>query len=200
MILVDDDLFVRTTFTRILNRSAELTMIGAYSNGHDAVMALANDRPDVALVDIAMPDWDGPRTVSAIRSADPNVQVVALTSLTDKASAARMLHAGAIGFLAKDLPVSHLLAAIRSAAGGVAVLTDSALALLAITEAMDRPSLTAREAAILRLVMEGRSNTEIGEAVHLSQFTVKRRIAALTRKLGAANRIHLAARGAELRY
>lgn len=198
VILIDDDLFVRATMTKILRRSAELVMVGTYSSGQDAVRSLHLDKPHVALIDIAMPDWDGPRTVGAIRAADPRVQIVALTSMTDKASAARMLHAGAIGFLVKDLPVPHMLAAIRTAAGGVAVLTDPALALLATEDATDPPPLTEWETTILRLVMEGRSNAEIGETVHLSQFTVKRRVAALSRKLGTKNRISLAVRGAEL--
>lgn len=199
LIIVDDDLFVRSSLSRLLRRQAQFVVAGSFADGVAAAAAVASDPPHIALVDIRMPIVDGPETARLILAAAPSVRVIALTSLTDEQSAAEMLAAGAIGFLAKDTPVSAMAHAIWSAADGLVVLSSPvsgpALARLSIT---GRPELSPVEAQLLRLVCAGRTNEEIGREVYLSASSVKQQVTILMEKLGASNRVTLAVRAAEL--
>ena len=198
LIIVDDDLFVRSSLTRIL-REAQFEVIGSFADGAEAAVAVATDPPDIALVDIRMPAMDGPEATAKIIAAAPSVRVIALTSLADDFAAAQMLAAGAVGFLAKDTPVNAIVHAIRSAADGLVVLSSpvsaAALAKLSVPGGY---ALSPTEAQVLRLVCAGRTNEEIGRVVYLSASTVKQQVTALMEKLGASNRVTLAVRAAEL--
>jgi DNA-binding NarL/FixJ family response regulator len=198
LIIVDDDLFVRSSLTRMLQREPQLEVVGSFSDGAEAAAVVAANAPDVALIDIRMPTMDGPEVTRRILAAAPSVRVVALTSLTDDQSAAQMLAAGAVGFLAKDTAVSAMVHAIQSAADGLAVfsapISATALAKLSVPA---QQTLTSIEAQVLRLVCAGRTNEEIGREVYLSASTVKQQVTALMDKLGASNRVTLAVRAAE---
>ncbi|MFT4225345.1 response regulator transcription factor [Micropruina sp.] len=200
VIVVDDDLYVRTSLSTILNKSAHVNCVATHASGERAVAALAGDRPHVALVDINMPDMDGPSTVRAIHNAAPRVQILALTSLTDEQAAAAMIDAGANGFLAKDLPTPAMINAICAAATGLQVLSGPATRLVATDPYRDRPHLETPERRLLGLVMDGRSNSEIAKAVHLSESTVKYHLNALMAKFQVSNRVTLAVRAAQLGY
>lgn len=199
LIIVDDDLYVRSSLTRMLQREPHVEVIGSFSSGADAAAAVTIDAPDVALVDIRMPAMDGPEVTRRILAAAPSVRVLALTSLTDDRSAAEMLAAGAVGFLAKDTAVSAMARAIRSAADGLSVFS-SPISTVALTKLSGPALLTLSpvEAQVLRLLCAGRTNEEIAREVYLSPSTVKQQITALMEKLGASNRVTLAVRAAEL--
>ena len=111
-----------------------------------------------------MPLLDGPQTVQLIRAVAPSVRVLALTSLTDERSAAEMIKAGVVGFLAKDTPVAALVHAIHAAADGLTILSSSVAesALARLAGPGDRPDLSPVEAEVLRLVCAGHTNEEIG--------------------------------------
>lgn len=147
-----------------------------------------------------MPETDGPATTRAIHQSAPDVQILALTSLTDEASAASMIDAGACGFLAKDLPTSAMISAICAAATGLNVLSGPATRLIATGPYRDRPQLDEAERRLLSLVMDGRSNNEIAQAVHVTESTVKYHLTALMAKFDVHNRTRLAVRAAELGY
>jgi DNA-binding NarL/FixJ family response regulator len=198
VIIVDDDLFVRTMLTQILDRAAGVEVIASYANGADAAAAAAELRPDVALVDINMPEVDGPQTVALLRAASPSTQVLALTSLASPAAAASMLHAGALGFLPKDLPLPALLHSIQAASHGVAVLAGGASGLVDKRAAITVPELTATELQVLRLLAAGHTNEQIAERLYLAASTVKHQVSVLLTKLGATNRVTLAVRAHEL--
>jgi len=199
VIIVDDDLFVRSSLTRLLERQPQIAVLAAFEDGREAARVVAADPPDVALVDIRMPHLDGPGTVRLIRAAAPSVRVLALTSLTDERNAADMVAAGVVGFLIKDTAPSALVHAIRSAADGLAVfsapIAESALSRLATAVP---PELSATESELLRLLCAGHTNEEIGRAIYLSASSVKQLVAGLLDKLGASNRVTLAVRAAEL--
>ncbi len=199
VILVDDDPLVRTMLADCLDAAPGLVVRGTYASGADAVEALRRDRPHVALVDIVMPDPDGPETTRLLRAASPRTQVLALTSLTDPQAAAAMLNAGALGFLPKDLAPEAIIHAVQSARHGLAVLGGAGATLV---DRRNRPDvaelLTPTELTILRLIRDGRTTEQIAREVYLSSSTVKYHVNALMTKLGATNRVTLAIRAYEL--
>ncbi len=198
VIIVDDDLFVRTTLANEL-RAMGIEVPGRYASGLDAVAAIRHDRPHVALVDVVMPDPDGPATTRLLREASPRTQVLALTSLTDPKAASAMLNAGALGFLPKDLSPEAIVHAVQSARHGLAVLGGAGAGMVERQHRADvADMLTPVERQILVMIREGSTTEEISRAVFLSQSTVKYHIAALMEKLGASNRVRLAIRAYEL--
>lgn len=198
VIIVDDDLFVRTMLTQLLERAAGIEMLGAYANGAEAAKAAAELAPQVALVDINMPEIDGPQTTALLRAASPTTQVLALTSLADPSAAASMLHAGALGFLPKDLPLPALLHSIQAASHGVAVLAGGASGLIDKRGGGTAPDLTDTELKVLQLLAAGHTNEQIAAQLYLGVSTVKHQVSVLLTKLGATNRVTLAVRAHEL--
>lgn len=199
VMIVDDDLFVRTMLSDILGYAQGIEVVGAFEDGAEAVRAAAADPPDVALVDIVMPLLDGPETTRRLRRAAPETQVLALTSLADPEWAAAMLDAGALGFLPKDLPLAAMIHSIEAARYGVAVLAGGAFGLLGGRDRKPEiPALSETETRILELLLAGRTNNEIAQLVYLSPSTVKHQVSALMEKLGATNRVTLAIRAREL--
>lgn len=199
VVMVDDDLFVRTALTRLLDRSDGIQVIGSFGDGVKAVRFMATDPPNIALIDISMPEVDGMETTRRLRDAAPSVRVLALTSLSTEQAAAGMLEAGAIGFLMKDTPVNAMVHSIRAANAGLSVLSAPAMRLISTRRAdSDRPELSDVEVAILRLVAQGLTNADIAPRVFLAASTVKYHISALMTKLDAPNRVALAVRTHEL--
>ncbi len=199
VMIVDDDLYVRSSLGRELSAVSTITVTGTYPDGVTALRQAAADRPHVALVDIAMPVLDGPETTRRLKQASPDLHVLALTSLADRQSAAAMVDAGAIGFLPKDLPVEAIVHALQAARHGVAVLSGPGVELIGDAPRPDLGSfLNDTERGILRLVGRGMTNEQIARQVYLSPSAVKYHVAALMRKLGAANRVILAVRASEL--
>ena len=199
VVIVDDDLFVRTALTRLFARTDDIRVIGAFGDGVEAVRFMAADPPDIALIDISMPEVDGMETTRRLRDAAPSVRVLALTSLSTEEAAAGMLEAGAIGFLMKDTPVHAMVHSIRAANAGLSVLSAPAMRLISTSPVQgDRPELSEVEIAILRLVAQGLTNADIAPRVFLAASTVKYHISGLMKKLDAANRVALAVRTHEL--
>jgi Response regulator containing a CheY-like receiver domain and an HTH DNA-binding domain len=198
VIIVDDDLFVRTMLAQLLDKAAGIEVVGSYASGADAADAAAALTPDVALVDINMPELDGPQTVKRLRESSPGTQVLALTSLTDPSAASAMLRAGALGFLPKDLPLPGLLHSIQAASHGVAVLAGGATGLIDKRTAAPAPELTDTERKVLELLAAGHTNEQIASQLYLAASTVKHQVSALLAKLDANNRVSLAVRAHEL--
>ncbi|MEZ5090909.1 MAG: response regulator transcription factor [Micropruina sp.] len=198
VMLVDDDLFVRTRLRNDLDSVPDLEVCGAYDSGHEAAAAIGEDRPHVVLVDIAMPEIDGPQTTLLLREASPGTQVLALTSVTDRQQAAAMLAAGALGFLPKDLPLDAMVSAIRTARHGVSVLAGAGAQLVDRTAPTNLVRLTRTERVVLIGLCDGQTAAEIGARHHLSRSMIYKHIDSLCTKLGANNRVTLAVRAVEL--
>ena len=198
VIIVDDDLFVRTVLAQLLDRAPGIEVLGAFANGADAAEAATTLAPDVALVDINMPEVDGPMATVLLRTAAPRTQVLALTSLADPSAAASMLQAGALGFLPKDLPLPALVHSIQAAGHGVAVLAGGASGLIDTRAAAKIPPLTDLERKVLELLASGHTNEQISEQLYVAVSTVKHQISALLTKFEANNRVTLAVSAHEL--
>lgn len=193
ILIIDDDLFVRTTLARELSTAADITILGVYESGSDAIADIPTTQANLALVDIIMPGLDGIETTRQLRAISPATRILALTSVSDPRQAAAMLQAGAVGFVPKDLPAQAILDTIRAACRGVAVLGGAATALIDVNSDMSlAAALTPAELRIAGLVAEGKTNKEIAATTFASPSTVKNHLTSIMRKLGVRSRVALA--------
>jgi DNA-binding NarL/FixJ family response regulator len=200
VLVVDDQELVRAGFCVILDTAEGIAVVGEAANGSEAVTQAASCQPDVVLMDIRMPGMDGLEAARLIRqaSADPP-KVVMLTTFDLDDYVYEALRSGASGFLLKDSPRADLLAAVRAAFAGDALLAPSVTRRL-IEAFAQRPaqtslspsrlaSLTARERDVLLLLGRGLSNAEIATALFVSEATVKTHVGNVLAKLGLRDRV-----------
>lgn len=207
VLIVDDQRLVRAGLRMLCEATADLDVVGEAADGAQAVRSAAELAPDVILMDLRMPGLDGIEATRLVMSARPESKVLALTTFDDDEHLYPALAAGAAGFLVKDTSPAELVDAIRRTAGGDYSLSPHLLARVVAratnAEAAERAGqpmpemapLTARELEVLPLVVEGLSNQEIADRLHLSVTTVKTHIANLMDKTGSANRVQLAVHG-----
>ncbi|HEY3882880.1 MAG TPA: response regulator transcription factor [Trebonia sp.] len=199
VLVADDQELVRAGFRLILEASG-VVVTGEAADGAEAVALAAAQRPDVVLMDIRMPVMDGLAATRQLTETGPGApKVVILTTFDLDDYVYEALRSGASGFLLKDAPRADLIAAVRVAAAGDALLAPSVTRRLieafAARPAATAPSpsrlasLTPRERDILLLVARGRSNAEIAGALVVSEATVKTHVAHLLAKLGLRDRV-----------
>ena len=202
VLIVDDHAVVRSGLTAFLLASDDLELAGEASSGPEAVRLCPQVQPDVVLMDLLMPEMDGATATRAIRAACPQVQVLALTSFPEAKYVQAALQAGAIGYLLKNATMEELGAAIRAAHAGRPTLAPEATGAL-IQTATQPPApgqdLTARERAVLGLMVEGLSNTAIGRRLVISRSTVKFHVSNILSKLGVTSRTEAVALAVEHR-
>jgi DNA-binding NarL/FixJ family response regulator len=199
VLVVDDQELVRSGFCVILDAADGITVVGEAGNGEAAVSQVAAHEPDVVLMDIRMPGMDGLEATRLITRGPAGPKVVMLTTFDLDDYVYEALRAGASGFLLKDSPRHDLIAAVRAAAAGDALLAPSVTRRLIEAFARRPPetspspsrlaSLTARERDVLLLLARGRSNAEIAAALFVSEATVKTHVGNLLAKLGLRDRV-----------
>ncbi|MBJ7337049.1 response regulator transcription factor [Mycolicibacterium sp.] len=204
VLIVDDQRLVRAGLRMLCESTGDLDVVGEAADGAQAVRSAAELTPDVILMDLRMPGLDGIEAIRLVTSARPETKVLALTTFDDDEHLYPALAAGATGFLVKDTSPAELVDAIRRAADGDFALSPHLLQRL-VARAVDakssetstdaRVALTAREMDVLPLVVEGMSNQEIAEQLHLGVTTVKTHVANLMVKTGTENRVQLAVHG-----
>jgi DNA-binding NarL/FixJ family response regulator len=202
VLVVDDHDLFRTGLASLLGAQGDIDVVGRASGGRKGVQLASELRPDVVLMDLRMPDLEGPDATRAILERLPRTRVLALTVLSDDDDIADAMQAGASGFLAKDTPVDDIVAAVRAAAGGSAWLSSRAaevvLGTLRRAEAGREPDpgqvdhLSLRERDVLRLIAHGHQNSEIAEILSISPRTVKNHVSSILAKLGLPSRLQAA--------
>jgi DNA-binding NarL/FixJ family response regulator len=203
VLLVDDQALVRAGFRLILER-AGIVVVGEAADGEQAVEAAARAQPDVVLMDVRMPRMDGIEATRRIVAAQPEVRVLALTTFDLDEYVMSAVRAGASGFMLKDVDPDDLVHAVRVVARGDAMLAPELTRRLLHRFAASptpRPlptEVTEREAAVLKLVARGWSNTEIAGELFLSEATVKTYVSRLLTKLDRRDRVQLAVLAYEL--
>ena len=194
MLIVDDHPLVRRGLTSLLNGVADISVVGAAADGEEAVAYVAEERPDIVLMDISMPGMDGFEALRRLLKAVPGTRVVMLTSFSDHDLVIEAIDTGAIGFLLKDADPSDLINGIRAAARGDSPLSPKAAKELLGERARRRPidDLTQRERDVLTLVGRGLSNKQIAWRLGISEKTVKAHLGSVFDRLGVQDRTQAA--------
>jgi DNA-binding NarL/FixJ family response regulator len=197
VLVADDQSMVRAGFRMLLSREDDIDVVAEASNGLEAVDKAARFDPSVVLMDIRMPELDGLEATRRILAANGATRVLILTTFDLDEYVYEALSSGASGFVLKDDPPEQLLAAIRTVAGGDALLspavTKRVIAKFAHLRQPERPpgldELTERELEVFRLVTRGLSNAEIGKELFISDTTVKTHITHILQKLDLRDRV-----------
>ncbi|MBL6276644.1 response regulator transcription factor [Micromonospora fiedleri] len=197
VVVVDDQTLVRQGIRGLLE-VAEIDVVGEAADGRAALPVIAQTMPDVILLDLRMPRFDGIWTIEQLKAADIDIPVLVLTTFDDDALVLGALRAGARGYLLKDVTLGQLTRAIHTLADGGTLIapsiTDRMLRAIrsdpspAGPDAPTAQSLTEREREVLRLVAHGYSNREIAGALFLAEGTVKNHVSMILTKLGARDR------------
>ena len=189
VLLADDHPVVRAGLRGMLAAEADIEVAGEAASGPEAVARARTGGFDVILMDLRMPGGDGVAATEHILAADPGARVLILTTYETDADILRAVEAGATGYLLKDATPAELAGAVRAAARGETVLAPSvAERLISHVRRPPRESLSARETEVLAQVARGRTNAEIGQALFISEATVKTHLLRVFGKLGVSGR------------
>jgi two-component system, NarL family, response regulator DevR len=199
--LLDDHEVVRRGVHDLLNDEPDITVVGEAANVEQALIRVPALRPQVAVLDVRLPDGDGVSVCRELRSQMPELACLMLTSFDDEEALLDSIMAGASGYVLKQIKGSDLVSAVRTVAAGQSLLDPSATARLMARlrqgqepepEPDALPGLTDREREILALIGEGLTNRQIGQRLYLAEKTVKNHISRLLAKLGVERRIQAA--------
>jgi two-component system response regulator DevR len=201
--LVDDHEIVRRGITNLIDREPDLEVVGEAASVRGARGRIAALHPDVAVLDMRLPDGDGIDLCRDIRSADPSVRCLILTAYDDTEASYAAVLAGASGYVLKDIQGQGLVDGIRRSARGESLMGHAVTRgvmtrLTTPVESAPELDLTLRERQVLRLIAHGLTNREIGIELELAEKTVKNYVSALFAKLGVARRAEAAVVGARL--
>jgi two-component system NarL family response regulator len=190
IIVVDDQAVVRQGFVSLINTVPDMAVVAEGTNGEEAIELFRLHRPDVVLMDLRMPVLGGVAAITALRREFPSARVIVLTTYDGDEDIYRSLQAGAQGYLLKDVFFEELEDAIRTVhAGGRRIPSVVAERLAGRVGASD---LTGRELEVLKQIVGGKSNKEIGSTLGISEATVKSHINNILSKLDAADRTQAA--------
>jgi DNA-binding NarL/FixJ family response regulator len=197
VLVADDQSMVRAGFRMLLSREEDIDVVAEANNGLEAIDKAARFRPTVVLMDIRMPELDGLQATRRILAADDAARILILTTFDLDEYVYEALRAGASGFVLKDDPPEQLLTAIRTVAGGDALLSPT-ITKRVIKQFTRIPhpappreleDLTERELDVFRLIARGLSNAEIGQELYISETTVKTHITHILQKLNVRDRV-----------
>jgi DNA-binding NarL/FixJ family response regulator len=186
ILIADDHALVREGLAAVIAREPDIAVVAQARNGREAVELFRQERPDVGLCDLKMPELDGVEVITAIRREFPRAALVVLTTYDRDEDVFRCLRAGAQGYLLKDAEPEEVLAAIRAAHRGEKYIAPEIA--LKLAEHVTFTDLTARELDVLRELAAGKSNREVGATLFISEGTVKVHVNNILGKLGVSDR------------
>jgi len=194
ILVADDHFVVRQGLAALLAPRNGMEVVGEAATGREAVNLARALQPDVILMDMIMPELDGPEAITLIKQENPRARILVLTSFGESKQISAAIQAGALGYLLKDSSPDDLLHAIRSVYRGNLVLPQD----LAVKLMQPQPAvavldqLTERETDVLRLLAQGQSNQEIAVNLSISTTTVRSHVSNILLKLGVSNRTQAA--------
>ncbi|HEM61868.1 MAG TPA: response regulator transcription factor [Chloroflexi bacterium] len=197
VLLADDHVLVRQGTRELLEREGDLEVVGEAGDGEEAVALAVDLRPDVVIMDIAMPKLSGIEATRRIKSAQPDSAVLILSAYDDDQYVFALLEAGAAGYLLKDVPAQELVEAIRAVHAGESILHPAiarkvinrfASPLHEVATGIESDELTEREMEVLKLAAKGMTNMEIAKALSLSVRTVQGHLSNIFSKMQVGSR------------
>ena len=190
ILVVDDHAVVREGLVSLLQRQSDFEVVAEAADGATAIRLFRQHQPDVAVLDLRLPDMTGAEVTAAIRAELPQARLLILSSFDGDEDIYRALKAGARAYLLKDSSREELLAAVRAVAAGLRRIPGPVAERLA--QRVEGSELTARELAVLRQIVSGRSNKQIAGALAISEGTVKTHVKSILAKLDVADRTEAA--------
>jgi DNA-binding NarL/FixJ family response regulator len=197
ILLVDDHAIVREGLRALLEDVPGMRIVGEASNGDEAVEMAARLQPNLVLMDLKMPGLPAPDAIRTIRARNPGIQILMLTSYAEDQQVQKVISAGALGYVLKDVAKSELLKAMSTVVSGEPWLHAEAQRLLVNrmrkpTEVNPLQLLTDRERSVLKLLAQGQSNRTIGKTLQLTEGTVKGYVSNILAKLKLEDRTQAA--------
>jgi two-component system, NarL family, response regulator DevR len=203
--VLDDHEVVRTGLRDLLESTGEFTVVGEAGTAEEAIRRIPATRPEVAILDVRLPDGNGVEVCREVRASQPEVGCLMLTSFADDEALFDSIMAGASGYLLKQVRGVDLVDAVRKVAAGQSLIDSSVTAkvldrIRRQDSATEEPTqrLTEQERKILELIGEGLTNRQIAERLYLAEKTVKNYVSNLLAKLGMSRRTEAAAFAARL--
>jgi DNA-binding NarL/FixJ family response regulator len=200
VVIADDHRLFREGLRLILRQEKGIKIVGEAATGPQTIHVISELKPDIVLLDITMPEMDGIQAIQPIREKSPKTKPLMLTASMDEAIIFKALKAGAKGYLSKDARISDLIRAIHAVHQGELWIERKLMARFFDEEAVADPGeedqhlrtkggLTPREQEVLRVLTTGSTNKEIGEALFISEKTVKTHLNSIFRKLNVTHRL-----------
>jgi len=190
ILVVDDHPLFRSGIAALLAHQPDMTLVAEASNGREAIQQFRAHRPDIALMDLQMPEMNGLDALTAIRRESPEAKIIVLTTYKGDVQVLRAMKVGARAYLLKSLLDKELLNTIRAVHAGKRTLSAEASDELA--EHSGEESLTPAEVDVLKLIAAGNANKQIAAQLSVTEETVKGRVKNILSKLGANDRTHAA--------
>ncbi len=201
VLIVDDHTMVRRGMKVLLDEYDDIQVVGEAANGLKAIEAVEEFKPDVVLIDLAMPVMDGIEAIKRILAIHPNERIIVLTSFSGDEKLFEAIRAGAMGYLVKDAQPDELVQSIRNVCSGEPTL-NPAIAWRLLRGMTDvktpkRPTeeLSEREIEVLRLLTKGQTDQQIAQHLVLTDVTIRTHISRILSKLGLKNRVQAALYG-----
>lgn len=195
VIIADDVQIIRNGLKSVLSQSPEISVVGEARNGQEAYELCVRLHPDVVLMDMRMPDFDGGYGTQKIKQSVSGVRVLVLTTFDDRETVSKAVASGADGYILKEMDSIQIINSIKAVAGGVTVFCDNIFRTVVKTplpQTSGNYGLTERENDILQLICEGCSNSEISSRLFLAEGTVRNNISRMLEKLSLKDRTQLA--------
>lgn len=186
VLIADDHLIFRLGLKSLLNHEPDIVVAGEATTGNQTIKEFKDLQPDVVVLDLRMPDGGGMRAVVAIREACRDARILMLSSYGNEEEVYQALHAGALGYVLKDVGRDELLGAIRQVHAGKRWIQSSIQSLIA--ERAERPELTPRELEVLKLLVTGLRNREIASVLGNSENTIRNHTIHIFAKLYVSDR------------
>ncbi|MCI9105063.1 MAG: response regulator transcription factor [Lachnospiraceae bacterium] len=202
IVIADDIQILRQGLAAILSQDKEIIVVGLAADGKEAWELCGTERPDVVLMDMRMPEYDGSWGISRIKEDFPEVKILVLTTFDDAKTVEAAVGSGADGYILKEMEDERVIQSIKAVCGGIRVFGDSVFEELRrqmVSSAEPKPleatevaKLTKREREFMRCVSRGMDNKEIAAELFLAEGTVRNGISRLLEKLGLKDRTQLA--------
>ena len=198
VLIADDHAIVRAGLRALIHSESAMELVGEANGGYETIELVEKTQPDVLVLDLSMPDLDGIAVTKKIEPQFPNVHILILTIHEDQALLREAIKAGASGYILKHAAEAELIAAIQRILRGD-LYVDPAMVRLLLQEPAAPPAappksteaLTPREIEVLRLIVQGYTNRQIGEELNISFRTAESHRASLSEKLGLHSRVEL---------